>query len=190
LAFDGEGEGSRDIYIVNANGGEPRLLTTDPADDAVPSWSQDGKWIYFASQRTGDSQVWKIPVDGGKAVQITTTGGRWPYESPDGQYVYFAKSTGDFGLWRLPLAGGEDELVLNNVNGNMFTLAKRGIYFVTQAEGRRTINFLSFASRETKWVTDVESDFVAPSVSPDEKWILGVVREEMGSDLMLVGNFK
>ena len=40
-----------------------------------PSWSRDGKWIYFASDRSGEYQVWKMPAGGGEAVQLTRKGG-------------------------------------------------------------------------------------------------------------------
>ena len=36
------------IYLISANGGIPRRLTSDPGvEDKWPSWSQDGQWIYF-----------------------------------------------------------------------------------------------------------------------------------------------
>ena len=68
-------------------------------------------------------------------------------------------------------------------------MAKRGIYFIRQEEGRPTINLLSFATGETKWIADIELPFRQLSVSPDGKRILSVLREETGSDLMMVDNF-
>ena len=34
-----------DIYVVSVNGGVPRRMMTDPAEDKWPYWSHDGKWI-------------------------------------------------------------------------------------------------------------------------------------------------
>ena len=53
IAFNFDPEGNTDIYVVRASGGKPIRLTTDPADDEAGSWSRDGKWVYFASARTG-----------------------------------------------------------------------------------------------------------------------------------------
>ena len=53
IAFDSDPEGNIDIYVIRASGGKPIRLTTDSADDEAPSWSRDGKWVYFASKRTG-----------------------------------------------------------------------------------------------------------------------------------------
>ena len=47
IAFDFNPEGNVDIYVIRASGGKPIRLTTDPADDVAPSWSRDGKWVYF-----------------------------------------------------------------------------------------------------------------------------------------------
>jgi dipeptidyl aminopeptidase/acylaminoacyl peptidase len=66
--------------MIGANGGKPVRLTTHPANDGDPSWSRDGKWICFDSARTGEQQVWKIPADGGEAIQVTWDGGFAPLD--------------------------------------------------------------------------------------------------------------
>src|SRR6185369_6204743 len=110
---DSHARGDADIYILGVEGGLPRRLTTDSSDDVVPSWSKDGRWIYFSSNRSGNPQVWKAPVEGGNAVQLTEQGGFTPFESPDGKYVYYCKSFSAPGLWRVPLEGGEEMAVFN-----------------------------------------------------------------------------
>ena len=52
-----------------------KRITTESSEDVVPSWSNDGKWIYFASNRTGTLQIWKSPSSGGAARQVTRQGG-------------------------------------------------------------------------------------------------------------------
>lgn len=71
IAFDARGDRNSDIFVISAEGGPPRRLTTDPSHEMVPTWSRDGGWIYFASNRTGSWQVWKMPAKGGRAVQVT-----------------------------------------------------------------------------------------------------------------------
>jgi Tol biopolymer transport system component len=55
--------GQRDIYSVAAAGGPRVAVTTDPAIDWSPVWSRDGKFIYFSSDRGGDMNLWRMPVD-------------------------------------------------------------------------------------------------------------------------------
>ena len=97
-------EGSnRDIYLVSSNGGQHHKLTTDPAEDTCPSWSRDGRWIYFGSGRSGSLQIWKMPSAGGRAVQVTTKGGFEGFESPDGTVLLLRQRAGR--PWHLANSG-------------------------------------------------------------------------------------
>ena len=82
----------------------------------MPSWSRDGLWIYFASDRDGTWQVWKMPSTGGPAVQVMHYGGYAAFESPDGKFLYYAKGPNVSGLWRLPTRGGEESEVIGSLD--------------------------------------------------------------------------
>ena len=134
--FDCRPEGNADIYVVSAEGGQPRRLTTDPAEDIVPSWSRDGRWIYFTSNRNADGgsgrlQIWKMPADGGEAVQMTRQGGFEPMESPDGQWLYFTQDRGSSSIRRMPTGGAEAPLFdFHQKNySRVWTVAGEGVYF-------------------------------------------------------------
>ncbi len=60
------------IWIVSTNGGEPKRLTKDEADDSTPRWSPDGKLLAYYSQ----DALWVINPDGGKSIHL-----------PDGNWV-------------------------------------------------------------------------------------------------------
>lgn len=84
-------KGKTDLWLMQADGGSARQLTTDPASDYNPCWAPDGKTIYFLSERSGTSQVWRIQCDGGEAQPVTDL----PADlsnlivSPDGQKLAF-----------------------------------------------------------------------------------------------------
>jgi dipeptidyl aminopeptidase/acylaminoacyl peptidase len=61
--------GRTDLWGVSPRG--VRQLTSHEASDSNPRWSRSGKHIYFLSTRSGSSQVWRLPVDGGEATQVT-----------------------------------------------------------------------------------------------------------------------
>lgn len=107
--------------------------------DAIPSWSRDGEWIYFASNRTGQGQVWKAPANGGETVQFTKQGGTAAYASPDGQYLCYAKARGETSLWRVPVAGGHTQLDVGTRGINFLPRDRRSIRFFSLDERRREI---------------------------------------------------
>jgi Tol biopolymer transport system component len=79
IAYWANASGRRDLWTVAATGGEPVPLTQDEATDWSPEWSPDARWLYFASDRGGSMNLWRIAVDprsGGAAgaPQPVTTG--------------------------------------------------------------------------------------------------------------------
>jgi dipeptidyl aminopeptidase/acylaminoacyl peptidase len=60
------------IWLIRAEGGDPKQLTTGEGSDSRPRWSPDSESIAFISARGGKSQVWIIPVHGGEARQLTS----------------------------------------------------------------------------------------------------------------------
>ena len=61
-----------DIYVVDADGGLARQLTTSTAYDFNPIWSNDGRYIAFATDRNANFDVYVVSVDGGVAKRVTT----------------------------------------------------------------------------------------------------------------------
>lgn len=119
LAIDSRPDRNADIYVVSAGGGSPRRVATDRENEVLPSFSSDGKFLYFACDRTGTWQIWKKPVSGGASSQITRNGGFAPVESADGRYVYYSKMNAP-GVFRLALAGGREEQVLPDLPSSLW----------------------------------------------------------------------
>jgi dipeptidyl aminopeptidase/acylaminoacyl peptidase len=65
--------GRTDLWLLDLEAAtpKPRRLTQHSANDNHARWSSDGSSIYFLSTRAGSSQVWRLPLTGGEAVQIT-----------------------------------------------------------------------------------------------------------------------
>jgi len=64
-------KGVYDLWLTGFRDGETSQLTTHSANDTDPAWSADGKSVYFLSTRSGTSQVWRISLGGGEAMQVT-----------------------------------------------------------------------------------------------------------------------
>lgn len=104
------------IYIVDADGGQARQITTNPAYDTTPIWTPDGQNIVFCSTREKSKDVFMIPAKGGRPVRITTH----PYnETPvailnDGTILFSAAIEQDTEYGNFP---GDAQLYAVSQNG-------------------------------------------------------------------------
>src|SRR5262245_61932824 len=68
IAFTGQYDGNEDVYVMPAEGGEPRRLTWHPGNEGPVGWTPDGKRIVFISLRDAwadVSRIYTVPVEGG-----------------------------------------------------------------------------------------------------------------------------
>ncbi|HMP66269.1 MAG TPA: protein kinase [Pyrinomonadaceae bacterium] len=52
-----------ELATIPADGGEPVVIASDPATDWNPVWSPDGRYLYFASNRGGNMNLWRVGID-------------------------------------------------------------------------------------------------------------------------------
>jgi Tol biopolymer transport system component len=98
-----------DIYLQRVDGSSVIQLTSDPAADAQPTFSPDGKRLAFCSTRSGNWDVYLMDADGKNIEQLTSGAAHemHPSFSPDGtRLVYCALSprTDQWELWVVDLA--------------------------------------------------------------------------------------
>ncbi len=84
-----------EIFTVPAEKGNTRNLTNSSnAHEKLSTWSPDGKWIAYVSDKTGEDEVYVAPQDGkGEAIQLTTGGNTYKYGpvwSPDSKKLAFS----------------------------------------------------------------------------------------------------
>jgi Tol biopolymer transport system component len=182
--------------MVSAQGGPVRRITSESSEDDMPSWSHDGKWIYFESDRSGVFQIWKVPFGGGTAIQVTNNGGADAFESRDAKFVYYTKWE-QRGIWRKPVEGGPETLIINNGTTLHWGLFDEGMCLIDlDTAAGPTINCLDFGSNKITTVsilpknTRINEDGPSFSVSHDGRWILYVAVEREESDVMMVDNFR
>jgi eukaryotic-like serine/threonine-protein kinase len=197
IAFDSRPAGPSDIFVISQEGGSPRRLTKELSDDFVPSWSRDGRWIYFCSDRAGrgNRQIWKMPVEGGPATQVTQNGGFEAFESFDRKFLFYSKWDPGDEIWRLPIAGGQESLFLKGVERRCWAIAEKGIYFVATERNGSFVQFIDFATRRVSQIMRLQRklrhDLLRGlALSPDGRSLLCTLVERDTSDIMLVENFR
>jgi Tol biopolymer transport system component/DNA-binding winged helix-turn-helix (wHTH) protein len=196
IVFSAAPQGNGDLFLISAEGGPLRQITTDSSIEGVPNYSRDGRWIYFASDRGGSWNVWKMPAEGGPATQVTRNGGFFASESPDGQYLYYAKAPDGPGLWRVPLGGGSEEKVLDSPPPGFWgywAAGANGIYYVDEPGPRARIRFREFRTNRDSVVKVMSNaariGSAGMSLSPNGSVMVFAQLDRFTSDLMLVEDF-
>jgi len=198
IAFDSRIGGEGNIYLVDPQGRVPRKLEIDTHGNTIPSWSHDGKWIYFNNGDDAATQsVWKVPSAGGHAVQLAHAHATYQIESPDGQHVYFVRNKR---LWRVGTDGSSPEIIRGmpevNYLGDQwyqwFPLGS-GIYFMSHSGAKTAIEFFDLKTEKIRRVYELERP--APEwiggmpVTSDGKYMLFPQVDEQSSNLMMIENW-
>ncbi|MBO5655532.1 MAG: PD40 domain-containing protein, partial [Rikenellaceae bacterium] len=182
------------LWVVSAEGGEARQLTTNTAYDYAPVWSPDSKEITFASNRFGGFDLFAIPVEGGEPKRLTTHSANetpWCY-TPDGSEILFSAQREDPAesvlfpassmteLYAVPRVGGRARQVLATPAEEINFVGKGGNFVYQDRKGGENIwrkhhtssiardLWLYDGAKHTK-LTSFEGEDRQPRVSADGK---------------------
>ena len=155
-------DGFEQIFMVTADGGTPRQLTSGDWDHSSPSWTPNGQTIVFSSLREEEadyqwreSEIYAVDVQTGDIRQLTQRHGpdSNPLVSPDGRRVAYAGY--DFTddtyietkLYVMDLDGSNPRMIaeeLGRFPGNMTWAAdSKGVYFNAAVQGTENLHFAS-----------------------------------------------
>jgi Tol biopolymer transport system component/DNA-binding winged helix-turn-helix (wHTH) protein len=195
VVFDANRRNGSGLYAIRLKGGAARLLTPEESENRCPSWSRDGKWVYFASTRSGSWQVWKVPSAGGAAVQVTRRGGHAPIESADGKFIYYAKTPyANPEIWQVPVGGGKESLLSPLVrppSWASWAVVDQGILFAEPSgKGRPVLTLFNPQSRRTKTLATLNNVPFWLAATQDGKTVAFDQPGWQQAQVMLVENFR
>ncbi len=164
--FDGAGfleEGFTHLFVVPAEGGTPRQLTSGPYDDdGIPAWTPDGETLVFSANREEDweldpldSELYEVSLADGTLTQLTDRQGPDgdPAISPDGRWLASTGFDDRYqgyqvrGLTLRPRGDGEARLLTADLDRDVDDLAwsadGRGLFILYDDAGVGRIGFVS-----------------------------------------------
>lgn len=157
-------EGNRHLFVVSAEGGTPRQVTSGAFDHGPPEWMPDGKSLVFSGLREADaeyrwreSEIYAVDVATGAARQLTRHAGPdgAATPSPNGKLIAFTSVDSSADTWRdsrlyVMNADGTGRRVLSesldrSPQGLHWAHDGSGVYFNVDNEGSRNLYFASLA---------------------------------------------
>ncbi len=168
-----------DIWVADLTRGTFTRLTTYRGYDRNPTWSPDGKWIVFTSDRHGPPNLYRVPAQGGNVERLTTASAvQHPGSfTPDGKHVLFSEYqvasqggsvTKPANIARLDLDSGKTELLLHSgANETAPTLSPDGhwLAYISDDTGRNEIYLVSYPGLAQKRRVSVDGTDSAPAWS-------------------------
>jgi dipeptidyl aminopeptidase/acylaminoacyl peptidase len=163
------------ICVAPTSGGEAKRFTSGAANAHSPSWSPDGRWLAFVSDRESESagkndkkhgkgkaQLWLIPADGGEAHQLTFMphGASNPVWSPDSQQLIFSAAVGPLDE---ETEDGQPLPKVRVIDRLLYRLD--GVGFIH--DKRQHLFLIDVAGGEPRQLTDGDWDDKDPAWSPD-----------------------
>jgi len=163
------------VYIVNVDTGEETKLVSDQDYSylGLPTWTNDGKAIYFTSDQNGDFDIFKKNLETEAIKQVTQHGAAILFEGFKNKNAYIIKNNTD-GLWKIDYSDkNQERLIIPNIvvqDYNSISVKKNGIYYTPS--DKNTINYYDFSTQETKVIKNLPNLVTSFSVSNDEESLL------------------
>ena len=188
LLFGTGPQGLYQIYRVAVDTRKVTRLAQDNGHDIYPTYSRDGKTIYYsAASSQSPLQLLRMPASGGPATPVNSRSVVRARESADGRWLYFAEYL-PTRLYRMPLAGGEVETVLDSlVDPSSYELSDGGVYYWSGDRSAPELRYLDAATKRSQLVMRPPIPAVPHlSISPDGRWLCFPLIERNSQELMMV----
>ena len=202
-----------DIYIMDADGGKAKALTSDIAWQMQPRFSPDGKHIAFTSDQGGGDNIWVMNVDGSEQTAVTNETFRLinsPAWSPDSNYIVARKhftgtrSLGAGEVWMYHKTGGSGMMLTKRPNQQKdlgepaFSPDGKYVYFSQDATPGKTFHYskdsekgiykikrLDRETGEIKVILSGRGGAIRPTPSPDGKKLAYISRVDFQSTMFI-----
>ena len=111
VRYDDDQKRSSQLFVMNSDGTDVRLIASGATTDSEPRWSPDGRKVAFVTGRDGATEIYVMNIDGTNLTRVTDHPGDdfTPSWSPNGTHLAFASDRN----------GGTEIYVANSDGGNV-----------------------------------------------------------------------
>lgn len=194
IFFSSERSGRPNIWSVETDGNDLKQLTNGDGE-FFPQCTPDGHWIIF-QRGESETTLWRIPVGGGEAIQISTVMALRPAISPDGSMIafHYLDSKFDRSRWSIGVVGmdgGERTMRFDlpptvTQRSVRWSPDARSVAFANVIDGSANIWLQPVDGRRPDQITWFKSEnILAFDWSPDRR-TLAVIRAVETSDVVLI----
>jgi len=175
IAYSSTRAGTADLYVADADGRNPRRITSDPGAEVQAVWTPDGtRLVYTATPTGGVAQIMSVKADGTdpRPLTATTTGGNTaPDVSPDGRRVAFVSTRdGNPEIYEVDLEGGEARRLTKTGDREAnprFLPSGDLLYVLDKGSKARLMRLAAGSTAAPLPVLEIDQPVVALDVSPD-----------------------
>ncbi|HEY1264935.1 MAG TPA: PDZ domain-containing protein [Terriglobales bacterium] len=168
-----------EVFTVPAKEGSIRNLTRTPGiREKSVSWSPDGRWIAYISDRSGEDEICIAPQDGGGPEQQITKGDKGfmfpPAWSPDSKKIAWADQL--LRLWYVDIGDKKPVMIAQNHRGEIqnytWSPDSKWVAFDANAENDYSVvQLYSLAGNKTTPVTTNMTNSTKPFFDPEGKYL-------------------
>jgi TolB protein len=191
-------QGGGDLWRINIDGNNPTLLTGKPADEGNPDISPDGKWLVYSAWTLGKLALWRMPIEGGEAQQLTDFHSTEPQVSPDGRFIacFFTDEKNINHLGIVPFEGGAPIKMFDvpqTVDIDMSPKWEpdgRGITFVDGRGGVGNLWLQPIDKGAPKQLTNFKQNGIRRREWTRDGKQVAIVRGQLSSDAIMITGFR
>lgn len=211
VAFMGNYEGGRDLYLIPIDGSKPtqvaQRLTYHPANELLSDWTPDGTGLIYSaggmSGMTRAPQMFIVPREGGPSERLPVPYGSAGTISPDGKWLAYTPVNRDFRTWKRYRGGMASDIWLFHLDTYeskritdfegtdtqpMWSPDGKGLYYLSDAGPEHRLNIWKYDldSGRREQVTKYDNyDIKFPSIGPGTRG-QGEIVFQIGPDLVLL----
>jgi len=186
IAFASNRYGNFDIFLMPSEGGQPKRITTVSSQETINCFSPDGKSIIFSATIQDDyrnaefpkwnfTELYKVPIEGGRIQQIFTTPAEMAQISKDGSKILYHDVKGTENAWRkhhtssvtrdirIYDVNAKEHTMLTSFEGEdrnpLFSADENQVYYLSEKSGSYNVWKMDIANpSNTKQVSSFEKN--------------------------------